>query len=113
MTDNFSQFLSNIADMKTLLGIGASGIVLSVAGIAPKVGVGRSTILALKSTFSSLSTSSARKLDMSVLCRKIGSLSHGQYILVTGDKGLGKSCLIETALHRKFAVIYIRASSFE
>jgi hypothetical protein len=98
--------------MKTLLGIGATGIVLSVAGIAPKVGVGRSIILALNSTLSSLSTPSARKLDMTVLCRKIDSLSRGQYVLVTGGKGFGKSCLIETALHRKLGVIFTTARSF-
>jgi hypothetical protein len=112
MTENFSQFLSNIVDMKTKLGIGASGIGLSVAGIAPKVGVDRSIILALNSTLSILSTSPARKFDMVILCRKLNALSRGQYILVTGGKGFGKSCLIETILHRKFGVIYATASSF-
>jgi len=33
------------------------------------------------------------------------------YILVTGGKGLGKSCLIQTTLHRKFGVIFTSTQS--
>jgi len=112
MLETFSQILSNLSDVKTILGIGtASGIVLSAVGITPKVGVGRSIILALKPTISFLSTPSARKVDMKILTENIATLSDGRYILVTGGKGLGKSCLIQTTLHRKFGVIFTSASS--
>jgi putative protein kinase ArgK-like GTPase of G3E family len=112
MFDSLSQILSNLSDVKAILGIGtASGIALSAVGIAPKVGVGRSLILALKSTLSFKSTPSARKVDMKILSQNLNTLSDGTYILVTGGKGFGKSCLIQTALHRKFGVIFTTASS--
>jgi hypothetical protein len=111
MFDSLSQILSNLSDVKTILGIGtASGIALSAVGIAPKVGVGRSIILALKPTLSFMSTPSSRKVDIKILSQKVATLSGGRYILVTGGKGFGKSCLIQAALHRKFGVIFTSAS---
>jgi hypothetical protein len=112
MFDSLSQIVSDLSAVKTIFGIGTvSGIALSAVGIAPKVGVGRSIVLALKSTLSFISTASARKVDMKLLSEELTTLSSGRYILVTGGKGFGKSCLIQTALHRKFGVIFTSASS--
>jgi hypothetical protein len=111
MIESLSQKMSNLSDLKTILGIGTtSGIVLTAFGIAPKVGVGRSIVLALKPILSFLPNSSVRKKDMKILSQKLATLSGGRYVVVTGGKGFGKSCLIQTALHRKFGVIFTTAS---
>jgi predicted AAA+ superfamily ATPase len=58
----------------------------------------------------SLSTSSVRNVEIKVLSQQIATLKGGAYVLVSGGKGFGKSCLIQTALHRKLGVIYTTAS---
>ena len=105
-----SQILSSIANMKTMLGIGFSGVALSGMGFVPKIGFGRSIVLGLKPLLYSISTVSSRKDEIGILTKKFKNLTAEKYILVTGAKGIGKSCLIRTALHRHFGVVFINVS---
>jgi len=86
---------------------------LTASAIAPKVGVGRSINLALRSFFSSLPTKSVRDTDLIKFRDEISMLAYGRYLVVTGEKGVGKSCLIQTALHRKHGVVNITVWSGE
>jgi len=110
---SLSNIVSTLSDAKFLL-VGATAATLTAATIAPKVGVGRSINLALRSTFfSSLPTKSARETHLRILLNQISVLDAGSYIVITGEQGVGKSCLIQTALYRKFGVVNISVESGE
>lgn len=102
--------LSSFVHFKTLTSIGASGLVLSSGGLLPKVGIGRAMTLALRPLFSSLDSKSVRIKEINALRRSLKLLSKGRYIVVTGGKGYGKSCLINTVVHRNFGVVNISVS---
>ena len=104
---SFTEIISNIANVKTILGVG--GLVgLSITGILPKVGFGRAITLGLHSKlFSPSKSKSVRKLQIQRLSEDLSSLLRGQYILVTGAKGVGKSCMIDTALLGKCGVVTV------
>jgi hypothetical protein len=101
------EFLSNA---KALLGIGAAVTIMSSTGVVPKVGVGRAFVLAWSPVFSSLPTRCIRNFDIKKLQNTLDSLAGGSYMVVTGGKGFGKSCMIQTALHRRLGVINVGVS---
>ena len=101
-----NSILSTVTNAKALLGIGAT-VAIYTAGIALKAGPGRCVVLGLKSLFSFLPAKSVRKADIENVLAKISKLRGGKYLVVTGGKGFGKSCLIQTALHRHFGVVHI------
>jgi hypothetical protein len=84
--------LSDIADIKTILGgITAGSLILTSAGLVPKVGLVRAFVLGWKSIFSFPNTISVRQNDIKNLRKSISTLSRGNYIVVTGGKGFGKT----------------------
>jgi hypothetical protein len=100
--------LSDIADIKTILGgITAGSLILTSAGLVPKVGLVRAFVLGWKSIFSFPNTISVRQNDIKNLYKSISTLSRGNYIVVTGGKGFGKTCLVQTVLRFQFGVINI------
>ena len=105
--------ISLAAESKALLGIGASSLaVVSVAGAMPRVGLGRALTLGWKSYFETSYPLSIRKFEAKMLDRSILSLKKGSYIVVTGGKGNGKTCLIDTTLNRHHGVVKISVSCF-
>jgi hypothetical protein len=54
---------------------------------------------------------SHRKAEINVLLNHLKNLEEGQYVVVVGGKGIGKSCLIRTALEKKRGVVNIRVST--
>ena len=108
---NLSETLSAIADAKSIIGISTGGLaLLSVSGAIPKVGFVRSLTLGWRSFFRKTYPLSVRKTDINLLNDSVNSLEKGSYITVTGGKGNGKSCLIDTCLNRHFGVIKISVS---
>jgi len=101
-----------LANMKTIIAGGGIILSLSLIGVLPKAGLGRAIIVHYKSFFAKASPLSVRVKEIAELKHKIDVLQPSHYILVTGGKGLGKSCLINTALHRRCGVIKIRVSFF-
>jgi hypothetical protein len=98
-----------VPDSKIILGVG--GLVLvsfatgSVAG-----GFVRALSLGFKSYFKTTHPLSVRKADVKKLSDSLLSLRKGDYIVVTGGKGIGKTCLINTTLNRHHGVVQIRVS---
>ena len=106
------EFLGNLASLvangKNILGIGVTSLAaFSLVGAIPKVGAGRALIVGWKSVFSRQIPISKRKVDVIALQKRLRDLERGQYIVVTGGKGHGKSCLIDSALNGYKGVVKI------
>ena len=117
MTDwlgSVKDVVSLVADSKAILGFGAGGLALisgSVAGVFPRVGLVRALSLGFKSYFFETTYPlSVRAPDIKHLNDSILRMKKGSYITVTGGKGNGKTCLIDTTLNRYFGVIKISVS---
>eukprot|EP01036_Dinobryon_divergens_P026360 gene26360-34997_t len=92
--------------------LGAGGLALaSVAGLIPRVGLGRALSLGYKSYFKTTYPLSVRESEIEQLNDLILRLKKGRYIVVTGGKGNGKSCLIDTTLNHHFGVVKISTKS--
>lgn len=105
--------VSLVADNEPILGVGAGGLALvtvSVAGVIPLVGLMRALSLGFKSYFKTTYPLSVRASEIKRLNETILRMKKGRYITVTGGKGDGKTCLIDTALNRHFGVVKISVS---
>lgn len=76
-------------------------------GIVPRLGPGRATALALASRFSRAATTSQRTGDVQHLHSMLACLRRDQYIVVAGPKGVGKTCIVETATLGRFGVVTV------
>ena len=114
MTDWFGSvkdIASLVADSKAILGVGAGGLALvSAAGVLPRVGLVRALSLGFKSYFETTYPLSVRKSEIKHLNDLILRMKKGSYITVTGEKGNGKTCLIDTTLNRHLGVVKISVS---
>ena len=111
--ESVKDFVSLVADSKATLGIGAGGLALvsgSIAGVIPRVGLVRALSLGFKSYFKTTYPLSVRKSDINQLSDSLLWMEKGDYITVTGGKGIGKSCLIDTTLNRHLGVVKISVS---
>ena len=112
MTDwsgSVNDIVSLAADSKAILGVLAliSG---SVAGFIPRVGLGRALSLGFKSYLKNTYPLSVRASEIKQLNDSILRMKKGSYIAVTGGKGNGKTCLIDTTLNRHLGVVKISVS---
>ena len=114
MTDWFGSvkdIASLVADSKAILGVGAGGLALvSAAGVLPRVGLVRALSLGFKSYFETTYPLSVRKSEIKQLNDSILRMKKGSYITVTGGKGNGKTCLIDTTLNHHLGVVKISVS---
>ncbi len=116
MTDwlgSVKDIVSLVADSKAILGVGAGGLALvtvSVAGVIPLVGLMRSLSLGFKSYFKTTYPLSVRASEIKRFNETILRMKKGSYITVTGGKGDGRTCLIDTALNRHLGVVKISVS---
>jgi len=114
MTDwlgSVKDIVSLVADSKAILGVGAGGLALgSVAGVIPRVGLVRALSLGVKSYFKTTYPLSVRKSEIKQLNDLIIKMKKGSYITVTGGKGNGKTCLIDTTLNHHLGVVKISVS---
>jgi hypothetical protein len=116
MTDwleSVKDIVSLVADSKAILSVGVGGLALisgSVAGVIPRVGLVRALSLGFKSYFKTAYPLSVRKSDINKLSDSLLWMEKGDYITVTGGKGIGKTCLIDTTLNRHLGVVKISVS---
>ena len=110
-SESVKDIVSLVADSKAILGVGAGGLALvSGAGVIPRVGLVRALSLGFKSYFKTTYPLSVRKSEIKQLNDSILRMKKGSYITVTGGKGNGKTCLIDTALNRHLGVVKISVS---
>jgi hypothetical protein len=108
-----NDIVSFVADSKAILGVGAGGLALvsgSIAGVIPRVGLVRALSLGFKSYFKTTYPLSVRASEIKKLNDSILWMEKGSYIVVTGEKGIGKTCLIDTTLNRHLGVVKISVS---
>jgi hypothetical protein len=103
-----AEIIALVAGPKTIL-IG-SGIALSAAGVVPRVGLFSALKLHWKSYFQSTRPFSVRISEIELLESKITWMENRRYITVLGGKGYGKSCLVDSTLHRHCGVVKFSVS---
>ena len=103
--------LSPLANVKTIItGLGIGGTLAAATGVTPKIGVLRAFTVGLRSYFKSSYPISVRKDEIKFLRVCLQSSTRGDYIAVTGGKGIGKSNAIDTALRGYFGVVKFSVS---
>lgn len=114
MTDwlgSMNDIVSFVADNKVDFVVGAGGLALaSAAGIIPRVGLGRALTLGYRSYFQTTNPLSVRTSEIKHLNDLLLRMERSSYIVVTGERGYGKTCLIDTTLNRQFGVVKISVS---
>ena len=111
--ENMKDIVSVVADSEAILGVGAGGLALvsgSIAGVIPPVGLVRALSLGFRSYFKTTYPLSVRASEIKQLNDSILRMKKGSYIVVTGEKGNGKTCLIDTTLNRHLGVVKISVS---
>jgi len=101
--------LEQVANFATVI---ASFAAVSIGlGLVPRAGPGRALALALRSRLARApSPQSARAADVLALCKTLASTSQGRYVVLQGPKGVGKSCVVETALQRTCGVVVVKVA---
>jgi hypothetical protein len=94
------QALANIASV-----IIPSTAVAALAGVVPRVGPGRALALAARSWVRRADIASRRDDATHTLRCMLQNLGKNQYIVVTGQKGVGKSVVVNTATQRTCGVV--------
>jgi hypothetical protein len=106
---HFTHIVSVIADSKAIFGAGGLAL-LSVTGAVPRLGFGRAITFGWRSYFRTTHPLSVRKAEVERLSESLRDIKQGSYITITGGKGNGKSCLIDTTLNRHVGVVKISVS---
>ena len=105
--------VSFVADSEAILGVGAGCLALvtgSVVGFIPPVGLVRALSLGFKSYLKTTYPLSVRATEIKQLNDSLLRMKKGRYITVTGEKGNGKTCLIDTSLNGHLGVVKISVS---
>jgi hypothetical protein len=103
--------LSILTSLKALAGLGAvAGAGIVAAGHVPRAGPLRAVGLALLPKFRPLMQESRRRDSIDAIRKNIETTKFGEYIVVTGSKGVGKSTAIDTAIHRRCGVVHVNVS---
>ena len=91
--------------------IAAFGTVISAAGLIPRIGPGRAVWIALRSRFAfKPNPESLRFAEIKLLRNMVARKDFGQsYLVVTGEKGVGKTCLLNTVTSKTAGVIKLEA----
>lgn len=112
--------LETLAHVATVAGpflpiAGALTATISVAGLAPRLAPRRALWIGVRSRFGFNKTPlSVRATDLKIIRAHITKKSWGQkYLVVIGDKGVGKSCLLDTATNKTAGIIRIKVSPGE
>jgi hypothetical protein len=91
--------------------ITAGGTIVSAVGLVPRIGPGRAVWIALRSRFAfKPNPESLRFAEIELLRSMIARKDFGQsYLVVTGEKGVGKTCLLNTVTSKTAGVIKLEA----
>jgi len=87
--------------------MGASKIAL---GNVPRVGPGRAIVFGFQSRLWSAPTVSQRSLDIKMLSQNIfqSTQRDERFMVLIGEKNIGKTCLLNTVLQHRFGVLRIK-----
>ena len=108
-----AHLLEQLANVATVIASFAavSSVPAIGLGLVPRAGPGRALALALRSRLARApSPQSARAADVLALRETLASTSQGRYVVVRGPKGVGKSCVVETALQRTCGVVVVEVA---
>eukprot|EP01035_Chromulina_nebulosa_P022069 gene22069-28567_t len=88
---------------------------LSLSGLVPRIGPGRAIWIAFRSRFAfSKMPVSVRDVEVKQIKEEISNKNFGQsYLIITGDKGIGKSCLLSTATNRTCGIVNVEVQPGE
>ena len=91
----------------------ACGVTVSAAGLVPRLGPGRAIWIALYSRFAvKPKRVSLRAEEIRLLKTRIAWENSGQeYFVVTGEKGVGKTCLVKTVTSKTPGVISVKVQA--
>ena len=105
----FDETFSIIKEFLPLLTAGA--VAVSAAGFVPRMGPGRAIWVALRSRFAfKPATESLRLAEINLVKSKIADKDFRQgYLVVTGENGVGKTCLLDTVTSKTAGVIFVAA----
>jgi hypothetical protein len=86
-------------------------MIVSAVGLVPRIGPGRAVWIALRSRFAfKPNPESLRFAEIKLLRSMIARKDIGQgYLVVTGEKGVGKTCLLNTVTSKTAGVIKLEA----
>jgi hypothetical protein len=81
-----------------------------VTGLVPRIGPGRAVFVALRSRFAFKPVpESLRSAEIELLKSRLAENDFGQsYLVLTGEKGVGKSCLLRTVTSKTLGVITVK-----
>jgi len=109
-----AHLLEHLANVATVIASFAAVSAPAAAiglGLVPRAGPGRALALALRSRLARApSPQSARAADVLALRETLANTSQGRYVVVQGPKGIGKSCVVETALQRTCGVVVVEVA---
>ena len=97
------QLISTLANLVTI----AAFVFPVVAGVVPRAGPGRAIVLALRSRFLSAKTVSLRTNATRTLRAMLRYLSESEYIVVTGQKGIGKTVVVDSVTQKTCGVLSV------
>ena len=83
----------------------------ALAGLMPRVGPMRATVLALSTRFSRAQDLSQHATELHTLISMLSAVQRDQYVVVAGPKGVGKTCMVDTALQFTVGVVSVRVAA--
>ncbi|KAI3653781.1 hypothetical protein MP228_001728 [Amoeboaphelidium protococcarum] len=104
--------LNSMVDLATnLLPFIGSVTVASISGIAPRLGPGRALSIAFRSKVSPYRGELSDRKELIPQLISMSNYRRQNYVVVTGPKGVGKSCLIDTAFRNTCGVVRVAADA--
>ena len=101
-----AHFLEHAANVAT--------VIATLAAVSTGPAVGRALALALRSRLARApSPQSARSADVLALHKTLADTSSRRYVVVQGPKGVGKTCVVQTALQRTCGVVVVKVEPGE
>ena len=107
----YLEILTIFKDFMPLITAGGGAAVITFAGFVPRVGPGRAFWIAFYSRFFyKPKPMSIRSAEITEMRRRIAEKAFEQdYLVITGEKGVGKTCLVNTATSKTPGVIKVEA----
>jgi len=96
--------MEQLAHLHTIVATVAA--LAAAAGLVPRVGPGRAVLLGLSRIFRRAETVSQRT-EVEKVRTALSNCNEDQYVVVAGPKGVGKTCIVETATEKTFGVVSV------
>lgn len=102
--ESLSHIVSIVASLTAIVGPPAAGLV-------PRLGPLRAVVLGLSTRFARSARQSLRADELRDLRSMLATAERDQYVVVAGPEGVGKTCLVDTALERTAGVVSVRVAA--